>query len=106
MTDLAALDAWIAEAQAVLAGMDATDPRHARGCALVAKRKAERETLAWPVARYPFAVRWAREKGWLEIRDIHDGSWIGAMAYTCPDSWRREATAMSRARRYGEETRR
>jgi hypothetical protein len=40
---------------------------------------------------YAFEVRWARERGWLAIRDVHTGQWLGVPAKECPPSWIREA---------------
>jgi hypothetical protein len=38
--------------------------------------------------RYPFAVRWAREMGWLEVRDCFTGQWHQIPASDAPDRWR------------------
>jgi hypothetical protein len=36
-------------------------------------------------------IRWARERGWLAVRDPADGRWHEVPARDCPESWRRAA---------------
>jgi hypothetical protein len=36
-------------------------------------------------------IRWARERGWLAVRDPADGMWHEVPARDCPESWSRVA---------------
>lgn len=36
---------------------------------------------------YPLEVRWAAERGWLQVRDCHTGAWHEVPARECPPSW-------------------
>src|SRR5919198_567597 len=49
-------------------------------------------------AQFPFAVRWSRERGWLEVRDSFTGAWHEVPAEQCPPHWRRWATAVARGK--------
>jgi hypothetical protein len=48
--------------------------------------------------RFSFAVRWGRERGWLQVRDAFSGEWLEVLATACPPWWREEAF---RAKRRG-----
>lgn len=100
---LARLDTWLAEARAVLDGLTPDDPRRARAERLIRERQAERDRSAADEQRleqrYPWHVRWGRERGVLEVRDVFDGSWIGVDAREAPDGWRREAQQRALAAR-------
>jgi hypothetical protein len=50
---------------------------------------------------YPMEVRWARELGWLAIRDVHTGEWHEVPARECPLSWARDANARKQSRPSG-----
>ena len=41
-----------------------------------------------PVLRYPVAVRWASERGWLRVRDPFSGEWHEIRAADAPACWR------------------
>jgi hypothetical protein len=41
--------------------------------------------------RFKFAVRWGRERGWLQVRDVFSGEWLEVLASECPPWWRDEA---------------
>jgi len=41
-------------------------------------------------------VRWAREKGWLQVWDPFDRTWLEVFSRDCPASWRDQATARRR----------
>ncbi len=48
-------------------------------------------------ARFPWRVQWAREMGYLSIRDMQTGEWLEVSARSCPDWWRDEARARKAA---------
>lgn len=104
---LGVLAAWLSAAGTVVTDLGRTpmDPRYT-----VALRKLERRgrvyrrvlaaLTALPVApgqRYPFDVRWARERGVLEVRDCWSGAWLALDAAQAPDHWRWRATGAARA---------
>lgn len=107
-----ALTAWLPRAEAVLNELPEDDERYAGAVATVVRRRATllaldhtfarelgRRDAAEFQARFPFAVRWGRERGWLEIRDVFDGGWLRAEASSCPDWWRWAASQIARAER-------
>jgi phage/plasmid primase-like uncharacterized protein len=38
--------------------------------------------------QFTFEVRWARDRGWLEVRDVWSGEWHQVLARVCPAGWR------------------
>ena len=48
---------------------------------------------ATPDPRYPLAVRWSRERGWLDVCDVARGEWWAVAAQDAPPSWRSMARA-------------
>jgi hypothetical protein len=48
-------------------------------------------TDEWPRIRYDIEVWYARELGWLRVRDPFTGEWHEIQAKDAPFSWRREA---------------
>jgi hypothetical protein len=61
---------------------------------------AVEQSAALPV-RFPWAVRWAREMGYLAIRDMQTGEWHEVPVHQSPDRWRDEARAHKAAQRLG-----
>jgi hypothetical protein len=43
------------------------------------------------VIRYPVEIRWARERGWIRVRDAFSGEWHEVLADQVPPWWRRQA---------------
>jgi len=41
--------------------------------------------------RYPVEIRWARERGWICVRDAFTGEWHEVLADQVPPWWRRQA---------------
>jgi hypothetical protein len=41
--------------------------------------------------RYPVEIRWARERGWILVRDAFTGQWHQVLADQVPPWWRRQA---------------
>jgi hypothetical protein len=41
--------------------------------------------------RYPVEIRWARERGWIQVRDAFTGQWHELLAEQVPPWWRRQA---------------
>ena len=41
--------------------------------------------------RYPVEIRWARERGWILVRDAFSGQWHQVLADQVPPWWRRQA---------------
>jgi hypothetical protein len=41
--------------------------------------------------RYAMEIRWARERGWIQIRDAFTGQWHELLADQVPPWWRRQA---------------
>jgi hypothetical protein len=42
--------------------------------------------------RFDMEIRWAREKGWLQVRDPFTGGWHEILAKEAPRGWTRAAT--------------
>ena len=98
---LRVLSAWLVRAGEVLAALAPDDPRLPKAAAQLGRRQ---KTYAWLEERrdtlesdglelrFPFAVRWARTQGRLEVRDAFSGEWLEVDASRCPEWWRRRAT--------------
>jgi hypothetical protein len=52
-----------------------------------------------PAMRFSMSVRYAREMGWLEVRDVFTGEWLEVAIKDAPDSWRDMARREKEARR-------
>jgi hypothetical protein len=48
-----------------------------------------------PEQRYPFEVRWGRERGWLRLRDCFRGEWLEVLASECPTWWQARRSGQS-----------
>jgi hypothetical protein len=57
------------------------------------------------VQRYTMQIRYARDMGWLEVRDPFSGEWLTIWGKDAPSSWRRQAYAEKLARRRVQEQR-
>ncbi|MPZ68589.1 MAG: hypothetical protein GEU71_03570 [Actinobacteria bacterium] len=105
---LAREEVWLAEAGKVLAALPPDDPRRQKGAEKLRQRQEKHRALKQQLQkieddvleiRYPFAVRWSRQKGVMEIRDCFTGGWLIVEASQVPDHWRWEATAIARRER-------
>ena len=49
--------------------------------------------------RYAWEVRWAREMGYVQVRDVFTGDWHEVPVTQCPESWIKLARATKAAER-------
>lgn len=95
------IETWLVAAAPVVAQLAHTpdDPRYQRAREVLRQKLRRYELLAEQpesMQRYPFKVRWGRERGILEVRDCFDGQWLQMEASQAPDAWRAEASRISR----------
>lgn len=107
---LTAARAWLTRAGPLLADMEKSDPRREKAAAQLRRRQAVYRALEELAkvseetrlrVRYPFAVRWARQKGVLLVRDCLDGDWLEVSATTVPPWWKWVATEDAKKERAG-----
>lgn len=62
-------------------------------------RARERAGLPADVQRFPMEIRFARELGWIEVRDPFTGQWHEIWSKHAPTGWVRAAYAEKQRRR-------